>query len=104
MQRLPQLAALVRRGVATVLGLSGSPESIAADQPFPSLGLDSLTAVELRNRLQGAIGRNVPPTAAFEWPTVAEMAHQLDALFGGTAAAASAGAAGDETNREELTL
>lgn len=103
-QRLPQLTALVRRELATVLGLSGSPESIAADQPFPMLGLDSLTALELRNRLQSAVGRSVPPTAAFEWPTVAEMARQLDAMFGGTLGHVGDGQPGDEDNREELTL
>jgi acyl carrier protein len=102
-QRLSQLVALVRREVATVLGLSGAPESIAVDQPFPNLGLDSLTAVELRNRLQGATGRAVPPTAAFDWPTVAEMARRLDALFGGPSDG-GAGDPGDETNREEMTL
>ena len=102
-QRLPQLTALVRRELATVLGLSSSPDSIATDQPFPSLGIDSLTAVELRNRLQGALGRSVPPTAAFEWPTVAEMAHQLDALFGGAGGRTGDGEPGDD-DREEMTL
>ena len=47
-----------------------------------------------------AIGRGVPPNAAFEWPTVAEMAHYLDAMF--AAAAVADGA--DRSSREELTL
>lgn len=103
-QRLPQLTSLVRRELAKVLGLSGPPESIAIDQTFSSLGIDSLTAVELRNRLQGAVGRSVPPTAAFEWPTVAEMARQLDALFGGATGRGADGEEGDEDDREEMTL
>ena len=43
--------------------------AIVDDQPFSSLGLDSLTSVELRNRLQTRrSGRPVAATAAFEWP------------------------------------
>ena len=99
-ERLMQLTALVRRELATVLALATAQEAIALDQSFSTLGLDSLTAVELRNRLQAAIGRGVPPNAAFEWPTVAEMAHYLDAMF--AAAAVADGA--DRSSREELTL
>lgn len=97
--RLVQLTMLVRRELATVLALSGSADSIAADQQFTSLGLDSLTAVELRNRLQLMLGRPVPATAAFEWPTVATMAQGLSGLFGGSEAAQ-----GDSEVREEMTL
>ncbi|MEO8152052.1 MAG: SDR family NAD(P)-dependent oxidoreductase [Rhizobacter sp.] len=97
--REAQLVTLVRRELATVLGLSGSPESIAIDQPFTGLGLDSLTAVELRNRLQLMLGRPVPATAAFEWPTVTEMAGGLNGLFVG------AGQPEDDSEvREEMTL
>ena len=104
-ERLAQLVALVRRELATVLALGGSAESIAVDQQFTSLGLDSLTAVELRNRLQLALGRSVPPAAAFEWPTVADMASNLDAMFGGApAVGADHGAGPQEAAREEMTL
>lgn len=105
-QRLPQLRAMVQRELATVLGLAGSPDAIVTDQPFPTLGLDSLTAVELRNRVQVAVGRSVPPTAAFEWPTVAEMARQLSAMFGGASASSGGGSsdAGGAASREEMTL
>ena len=103
--RQPQILAMVRRELATVLALSGSPDSIALDQPFSSLGLDSLTAVELRNRLQQALGRNVPATAAFDWPTVADMAHHLDALFDDAPRrVAEPDHDREEANREELSL
>jgi NADP-dependent 3-hydroxy acid dehydrogenase YdfG/acyl carrier protein len=97
-ERLPQVAALVRRELATVLALPEGSGPIADDQTFSSLGLDSLTAVELRNRLQGALGRPVAATAAFEWPTVAELSAQLGKLFG-----AAEPAEGD-ASREEVTL
>jgi acyl transferase domain-containing protein/NADPH:quinone reductase-like Zn-dependent oxidoreductase/acyl carrier protein len=93
-ERRAQLLALVRRELATVLALPDGGRSIVDDQPFSSYGLDSLTSVELRNRLQAAIGRPVAATAAFEWPTVGELAAHL----------ASAFEPPTEPAREELTL
>ncbi|MEZ5286493.1 MAG: SDR family NAD(P)-dependent oxidoreductase [Vicinamibacterales bacterium] len=78
--RLEALSQLVRRELATVLALGSA--DLPDDQPFTALGLDSLTAVELRNRLQSAIGMPVPATAAFEWPSIAAMAEGLDANLG----------------------
>lgn len=104
-QRLRQISAMVRQELATVLAFSGSADAIPADAAFSSLGLDSLTSVELRNRLQAAIGRAVPPTAAFDWPTIDEMSRQLVGLFGGSGEnGAAEGTAGAEGRREEMTL
>ena len=100
-ERQAQLVTLVRRELATVLGLAGSPQSIPLDQNFTTLGLDSLTSVELRNRLQQSLGRGVSATAAFEWPTVQEMAVHLDSLYGGDDAP---GSVDEDASREELTL
>ncbi len=97
-ERLPQVAALVRRELATVLALPEGSGPIADNQSFSSLGLDSLTAVELRNRLQGALGRPVAATAAFEWPSVADLSAHLNALFG----PASTGKG--DSSREEVIL
>jgi acyl transferase domain-containing protein/NADPH:quinone reductase-like Zn-dependent oxidoreductase/acyl carrier protein len=103
--RHAQLVKLVRRELVNVLALAGSADAIAPDQQFSTLGLDSLTSVELRNRIQSALGRSVPPTAAFDWPTVAEFARNLDAMFAAATASVgkSAAVVADES-REDITL
>jgi polyketide synthase 7 len=53
--------------VAVVLGLPGA-DSVDPTRPFLEAGMDSLTAMELRNRLSASIGKRLPPTAIFENP------------------------------------
>jgi polyketide synthase 12 len=64
---------LVRANIATVLG-SSSPEAIHPDRAFQELGFDSLTAVEMRNRLKAATGLALSPTLIFDYPNSAALA------------------------------
>jgi NADP-dependent 3-hydroxy acid dehydrogenase YdfG/acyl carrier protein len=67
--------------VASVLGHS-STGAVDPESPFRELGLDSLTAVELRNRLQAASGLRLPVTVIFDHPTVQALSgHLLDELL-----------------------
>ena len=59
---------VVRSEVAAVLG-HASPRTIDADTPFSELGLESLHAVRLRNRLETVTGLGLPTTMIFDHPT-----------------------------------
>jgi acyl transferase domain-containing protein/acyl-CoA synthetase (AMP-forming)/AMP-acid ligase II/acyl carrier protein len=76
---------LVRTSVATVLA-HGTPDTIAADQQFKQLGFDSLTAVELRNRLGAATGLKLPATLTFDYPTPQALVAYLLTEVGGSQA------------------
>ncbi len=55
---------------------------VGVDDDFFALGGHSLAAAQVAARLQDALGIEVAPTAVFETPTVAELAHALDAALG----------------------
>ncbi|WP_253849136.1 phosphopantetheine-binding protein, partial [Mycobacterium asiaticum] len=90
---------LVRSHIATVLG-NTTPEAIDPDRAFQELGFDSLTAVEMRNRLKAATGLALSPTLIFDYPNSAALAgyfHQE--LVGAERPAAQPAAPGEEELR-----
>jgi 5-hydroxydodecatetraenal polyketide synthase CpkA len=79
------LLELVRTNVATVLAHGGG-ETVPADQAFKQLGFDSLTAVELRNRLNAATGLKLSATLTFDYPTPKALVDHLLTELGGSQA------------------
>ena len=76
-ERDQALRDLVGAEVGVVMGLA--PSTIAPDRALQELGLDSLMAVELRNRLAAAAGVRLPTTLLFDHPTPAALAARLNA-------------------------
>ncbi|MFH9662503.1 type I polyketide synthase [Streptomyces sp. NPDC017248] len=76
-QRERALTEVVRTHAALVLGFS-DPMAVGTELPLLDLGFDSLTAVELRNRLRAATGLPLPATLLFDHPTAAAVARHLD--------------------------
>ncbi|MFI1161997.1 beta-ketoacyl synthase N-terminal-like domain-containing protein, partial [Streptomyces sioyaensis] len=89
-ERERALLDLVRTHVAEVLH-HDSASAIDGRRAFTEIGFDSLSAVELRNRLNKATSLRLPATLVFDYPTPAALAEYLsDKLFGSTPATTAA--------------
>ena len=98
-ERSEIVATYTRAQVARILGWPDA-EAIAPESNFMELGLDSLSSLELRNRLQTELGCALPTTLTFDYPSVAQLSDFLATLAtdGPTAAPpAMAGEAAAET-------
>ncbi|MFJ8081672.1 SDR family NAD(P)-dependent oxidoreductase [Streptomyces sp. NPDC096205] len=90
-ERVKVLGDLIRADVASILGL-GHPAGVDTERGLRDMGFDSLTAVELRNRLNTATGLRLPTTLVFDYPTVGALTdHVLSELGYGGASATSLG-------------
>ncbi|MEU1689500.1 SDR family NAD(P)-dependent oxidoreductase [Micromonospora sp. NPDC005707] len=103
-ERNAQLLDLVRAQVAVVLGHSDAA-AVPAQQPFKELGLESVTAVELRNRLTALTGWKLPTTLVFDHPTPLALARHLGTLLSAAPAPApSATAAAPAVADEPIAI
>jgi len=74
-ERRARLAAYLREQVGRVLGLPAA--RVDAEQPIGKLGLDSLMAVELKNRIEADLGIGLAAVALLEGPSVTELTARL---------------------------
>ncbi|MGI5532191.1 SDR family NAD(P)-dependent oxidoreductase [Streptomyces syringium] len=79
-ERRQAVLASVCEQVAVVLG-HATPEAVDPQRSFKDLGFDSLTAVELRNRLTSATGLTLSATLVFDYPTPVVMADHIDEVL-----------------------
>ncbi len=87
-QRLATLTAMVTTTIAAVLA-HPDPAALDPDRPFKDLGIDSLTALELRNALNQHTGLTLPATLAFDHPTPTALAHHLATQLSGATPAST---------------
>ncbi|MGW0517513.1 SDR family NAD(P)-dependent oxidoreductase [Crossiella sp. NPDC003009] len=102
-ERLRTVTTMVVTELASVLGHQ-SAAAIEPEQKFADLGLDSLTAVELRNRLAALTGLRMPAALAFDYATPARLAEHLAEQLGGGGAEAGAPTILTELDRLEAAM
>ncbi|MCB0079435.1 MAG: hypothetical protein KDE47_00820, partial [Caldilineaceae bacterium] len=67
----------VRRAVGKVLGTAPGGAELSLQQGFFDVGMDSLTSIELRNRLQSSLECSLSPTVAFNYSTIEKLVNYL---------------------------
>ncbi|WP_218037166.1 type I polyketide synthase, partial [Streptomyces spinoverrucosus] len=103
-QRYDAVSQAVRATIAAVLGHTDA-DAVAEDRPFQELGFDSLTAVDLRNRLGRVVGLRLPATLVFDFPSPAALTtHVLAEIESEAAADRGSGSALAELERLEAAL
>ncbi|MGV9367189.1 type I polyketide synthase, partial [Amycolatopsis sp. NPDC003731] len=94
---------LVRTHVAAVLGHDGA-DAVEPAKAFKDLGFDSLTAVELRNRLTAVTGLRLPATVIFDHPNPQALAALLQAELAGDAGPATTAAITTVTDGDPIAI
>lgn len=75
-ERRGRLIEHIRGMLAQVMGLD-EQDAPSPQQGFFEMGLDSLMAIELRNRLGTSLGQVLPATIVFQYPTIAALADHI---------------------------
>ncbi|MEU8180227.1 SDR family NAD(P)-dependent oxidoreductase, partial [Micromonospora sp. NPDC049047] len=107
--RLPEadrrdaVAEAVCVATATVLGY-GSAAEIKPHLTFKALGVDSLTAVELRNALASDLGVGLPATLVFDYPSPDSVTEHVLSLLGGPPAAAPTGSVAAPASDDPIAI
>lgn len=80
-ERAEAMANALAAITADILGFGGQDE-VEPDQGFFQMGMDSIMAVRLRQKLEAAFGVTLPPSVAFEFPNVTELGRHILSLIG----------------------
>jgi acyl carrier protein len=102
-ERVELVADFLRAEILAVLGADpADPPDLS--RGFFDMGMDSLMALELKNSLQAVLGRPIPATLVFEYPTVDELAAVLvtEITSAGTAGETHSGTAVDDLSDQEV--
>ncbi|MFD1313432.1 beta-ketoacyl synthase N-terminal-like domain-containing protein, partial [Streptomyces kaempferi] len=94
---------LVRESAALILGHTDA-DAIDPARSFKDLGFDSVTVVELCDRLNRAAGLRLPATVVYEHPTPARLARHLDTAHDNTGAATAVPAARGVVDGEPIAI
>jgi len=95
------LSDLITEHLAATLGHS-DPTTVDDDDTFADLGMDSLSAIELRNRLKAVTGLTLSPTIVFDHPTPTALAGHLRAELSACARSDGQGRAGTRASVEAM--
>jgi hypothetical protein len=78
-ERLEQLTHYLSETLGTILGFAA--DDVDATQPISTLGLDSLTAVEFKNRIASDLGVSLPTVRFLQGPSIAELVLEIEPLL-----------------------
>ncbi|ONK10096.1 Beta-ketoacyl-acyl-carrier-protein synthase I [Streptomyces sp. MP131-18] len=102
-ERRRLLLDMVRSHAAAVLR-HGTAQDVEPDRPFRDVGFDSLTAVELRNRVNASTGLRLPSTVVFRHPTPSQLVDRLSTDLSAQQETAAGAAVLEDLDRLRTTL